>query len=191
MSVSSLRIATPLGRPKCRHSSTNFMSRSKIWMRLLERSATKRRPCESNASACGPMNSPGPPPSLPNDDTNLPSVVIADDAIAVLLRRGRPRPVAVGDDDVAVRRDRAGGRPDEGVVPGLRDARLAEREQHLALGAELEHLEAAARRARIVLERAAVARPEVAVAVPAEAVRLHEHACRRSWRRSCRWRRSA
>ena len=47
------------------------------------------------------------------------------DPIAVLLRARRARPVAVGDDDVAVRCDDARGRTDEGVGAGTRDARLA------------------------------------------------------------------
>ena len=58
----------------------------------------------------------------------------------------------------------------------LRDAGLAERQQHLAVGAELEQLKATPFGRGIVGERTAVARPEVAVAVLAESVRLHEHA---------------
>ena len=84
--------------------------------------------------------------------------------------------MSVGHDDVAVGRDRARGRTDEGVGAGLRDAGLAERQQHLAIGTELEQLEPAALRRRIVRERSAVARPEVAVAVLTESMRLHEHA---------------
>ena len=96
--------------------------------------------------------------------------------IAVLLRVGRPRPVTVSHDDVAVGRNRAGGRTDERIGACLRHARLAERQQHLPFRAELEQLEAPALRGGIVLERSAVARPEVAVAVLAESVGLHEHA---------------
>ena len=77
ISVSSARIVMPLGRPKCRHSSTKFRSSSRIWTRLFERSATNSRPCESNASACAPRNSPGPSPSRPTARTNSPSVVIS------------------------------------------------------------------------------------------------------------------
>ena len=48
-----------------------------ICTRLLDRSATNSRPCESKASACGPRNSPGPRPSVPTALTNVPSVVIS------------------------------------------------------------------------------------------------------------------
>ena len=133
----------PLGRPKCRHSSTNCMLRSKTCTRLFERSATNSRPCESNASACGPMNSPGAVPILPYSRDERAVRLEPHQPIAVLLRVGRPRPVPVGHDDVAVGRDRARGRTDERVGAGLRDAGLAERQQHLAVGAELEQLEAA------------------------------------------------
>ena len=130
----------PLGRPKWRHSSTNCMLRSKICTRLFERSATNRRPCESNASAWGPMNSPGAVPIFPYSATNVPVRLQPHQPIAILLRIGRSRPMPVGDDDFAVRRNRARGRTDERVGAGLRDARLAERQQHLPVGAELEQL---------------------------------------------------
>src|ERR1700693_2548733 len=42
-------------------------------MRLFVRSPTNSRPLESNASACGPSNSPGPVPFLPNSLINFPS----------------------------------------------------------------------------------------------------------------------
>src|SRR6185295_4497812 len=58
----------------------------------------------------------------------------------------------------------------------LRDTGFAQCEQHLPFRAELEQLESAALRRRIVLERSAVAGPEIAVAVLTESVRLHEHA---------------
>ena len=84
--------------------------------------------------------------------------------------------MSVGDDDVAVRRDRAGRRPDERVLTRLRHAGLAEREQHLALGAELEHLKAAAG-ALTALSANGPLSP--AQKLPSrsltEAVRLHEH----------------
>src|SRR5580692_6891823 len=42
-------------------------------MRLFERSPTKRRPFESNASACGALNSPGADPNLPHSLMYFPS----------------------------------------------------------------------------------------------------------------------
>ncbi len=44
-------------------------------MRLLSRSATNRRPCESSASACGTRNCPRAEPVPPHCVTNLPSRV--------------------------------------------------------------------------------------------------------------------
>src|SRR6185437_13946282 len=41
-------------------------------MRLLLRSATNSRPCESNASTCGPFSSPSPEPRWPKFLMNLP-----------------------------------------------------------------------------------------------------------------------
>src|SRR5882672_10112698 len=69
------RRATPLGRPNCVHCATNLPSCSRIWTRMLPRSATKSRPSESSVRSCGVLNSPGPEPHLPNDPTNLPSFV--------------------------------------------------------------------------------------------------------------------
>ena len=97
-----------------------------------------------------------------------------DQPVAVLLGGGGPRPVPVGDDDVAVRRHRAGRGADERVLPGRRHAGLPEAHQQLAVLAELVELEAAPGRRRIVPERTAVAGPQVAVAVHAEPVGLHD-----------------
>src|SRR5205807_5825529 len=63
------------------------------------------------------------------------------DAIAVLLRRGASRNVAIRHENIAIRCDRARGRPDEGVWTRLRHPRLAHRLQHLAVLIELEQLE--------------------------------------------------
>jgi hypothetical protein len=68
--------------------------------------------------------------------------------------------VAVGDHDVAVRRRPARRRLQERVGAGLRDARLAERQQQLAVLVELEDLVALhAGDARRLAERTAVDRP--------------------------------
>src|SRR4030081_1833500 len=48
--------------------------------------------------------------------------------------------VAIGNEDVAIGSRHHGGRRVELVVAGARDAGLAEREQDLAVRAELEHL---------------------------------------------------
>ena len=117
---------------------------------------------------------PGPLPADRLDE--LPVAGDPHQAVAVLLPAGRPRPVAVGDDDVAVRGDGARGRTDERILAGPRDARLAEAQQQLPVGAELVHLEAAAVRLRTVAERTAVARPQVAVVVHAQAVGRHDRA---------------
>ena len=117
---------------------------------------------------------PGPLPADRLDE--LPVLRYPHQAVAVLLPAGWPRPVAVGDDDVAVRGDGARRRTDERILARPRDARLAEAQQQLPVGAELVHLEAAAVRLRTVAERTAVARPQVAVVVHAEAVRRHDRA---------------
>ena len=92
-------------------------------------------------------------------------------AIAILLRIGRPRPVSISDDDVAVGRDCARGWTDEGgTAVSLRDTRLAKRQQHLAVGAELEHLMALAAAAE------AVDGPHVALAVHVNAMRKQHQA---------------
>src|SRR6516164_7415372 len=98
-------------------------------MRLLERSATNSRPCESMASRCGTLNSPGPDPFLPQVLSKLPS-------LANLTMRIGVAAMSVGDEDVAVGRDQHVGRRIEetGIIAG--HARYAERHQHLAVGAE-------------------------------------------------------
>ena len=134
----------PLGRPKWRHSSTNCMLRSKTCTRLFERSATNRRPCESNASACGPMNSPGRRAHL---------AVLARRTCRPSCSRTRRSPsccasVGRGQCPSATMMSPLGAiahavGPMNVSRAGLRDAGLAERQQHLAVGAELEQLEPA------------------------------------------------
>src|SRR5690606_37684218 len=96
--------------------------------------------------------------------------------VTLLLGARRARPVPVRDDDVAVRRDGARGRTDEGIRTGSGDAGLAEAEQQLAVLRELVKLKPAAARRRVLGERPAVARPKIAVVVHAETVCLHEQA---------------
>ena len=108
-------------------------------MRWLPRSATNRRPRESNASACGVRNSPGAEPILPHSLMYFPSFVnftmrpFAFGGRVVVLAA-----VAVGHEDVAVRRrdDIVGSLNVSGPLPATPG--LAERHQDLALGAELE-----------------------------------------------------
>src|SRR5450755_905453 len=70
--TSFLSMATSLGRPNCFHSAMNFPFESKIWTRLLPRSATKIRPWESIAIPCSWSNSPCPLPCLPQVKICLP-----------------------------------------------------------------------------------------------------------------------
>src|SRR5262249_17671864 len=94
---------------------------------------------------------------------------VEDQAIAILWIRFWPRPVTVGNHDVAVRRGVTPGRLQKRVVARLRHASLPEREQQLAVLIELEHLVALdAGHAGRISEWAAVDRPEISVAVLAE-----------------------
>src|SRR5438270_7610627 len=99
-----------------------------------------------------------------------------DNAVAVLLRHGGPRPVSIGDDQISVRRNRARGRAKKRIAARPGNACLAQGLQHLSVLIELEHLISAASSARNVGEGTAIARPEIAVAVLAKSVGLHEHA---------------
>ena len=94
------------------------MSLSKIWMRLFERSATNSRPWESSAERVRTHELARSASELAVVATNLPLRRVAHQPIAVLLRGRRPRPVSVGDEDVAVAAT-ARRRPDEGVGAGL------------------------------------------------------------------------
>ena len=102
-----------------------------------------------------------------------------DDAVVLAVA------VAVGHEDVAVRRDDDVGRLIEEIGTGAADARLAERHQHLAVGAELEDLMA------LAVLAARVGHPEVAVAVHGRAVREDEHALAPATRAACRSRRTS
>src|SRR5579862_9447632 len=84
---------------------------------------------------------------------------IFDDAVVGLVA------VAVGDEDIAVRRDHDVGRPVELVIAIAGDARLADRHQHPPIGTELYRRFAAA------IAGLAVGDPDIAVAVGAEAMR--------------------
>src|SRR5262249_39982791 len=99
-----------------------------------------------------------------------------NDAVAVLLRDARARPVSIGDDQVSVGRDCTSRGTEECVAARFRHTRLAQGLEQLPILIELEHLIAAARRSRGIGERAAVASPEISVAILAESVRLYEHA---------------
>src|SRR5213595_3845207 len=99
----------------------------------------------------------------------LPVAREPDQAIAVLLRVRRAWPVAIGDQDVAVRRRAARRRLEERVLAGLADAGLAEREQQLPVLIELENLVPLHARVGRIVERSAVSRPEVSVLVLTEA----------------------
>ena len=174
INVSSLRIDTPLGRPKCRHSSTNAKFSSSTCTRLLERSATNSRPRESNANACGPMNWPGPEPRLPTARTKVPSGfsrTMRSPSCCALAGRGQC-PSATRMSPFAATAQAVG--PMKVSVPAARDACLTEAEQELAVLRELVQLKAATLGRRVLGERSAVADPEVAVMIHAEAVALHE-----------------
>ena len=165
----------PLGRPKWRHSSTKFRSPSRTCTRLFDRSATKSRPCESNASACGPMNSPGPSPIRPTARTNSPAVVISTSrSPSCWASEGRGQcPSATMMLPLGATAHAVG--PMKVSSPAADTPAWPRAHQQLAVLAELVELEAAPRRRRVVAERAAVAGPQVAVAVHAEAVGLDDH----------------
>src|SRR5262252_1828063 len=77
--------------------------------------------------------------------------------------------VSVADENVAIGRDQNRGRSVEGVWTVACRSGLAEREQDLAVGAELENLMAFA------VLALGVGNPDVAVAVDKNSVRKHEH----------------
>ncbi len=135
--MTSLRsIASPLVRPNSGYSAIDLPSLVRIWTRWLWRSATTSRPCESNSSACGVRNSPGPVPVLPMTAQELSGAVEHRDAADQVGIRDVG--VALGHVDVAVGRigDDVGrlGQRLRRIAP---HARLAERQQHLAVRAEL------------------------------------------------------
>src|SRR5215472_10757904 len=154
----------PLGRPNCPHSARNFPSWSKIWMRSFERSATNSRPLESMARAWGMFEF----------TLSLARFAPGLDEFSVLRElhdaRVRLLSVSVGDEDVAIGRDQDVGRPIEGLGPFARDPRLAQRHQHLSIGAELDD------RVALAVAASAVGHPDVAIPVREQAVRPIDHA---------------
>ena len=148
-------------------------------MRWLWRSATISRPFESNSSACGVRNSPGPGSGLADDPEEL-SVLVEHRDASDQIRIGHVG-VALGDVDVAVARighdvGRVGQRFGR-IAP---HARLPERHQDLAVGAELDDdasLVAFAGKLRELVgaRGSRVGHPHVAVAIDMDAVRPHEH----------------
>src|SRR5262249_33173602 len=78
--------------------------------------------------------------------------------------------VSVSDEDVAIGRDHDVGRPIEGVRPVARDAGLAQRHQHLSIGAELDD------RVALAVVASAVGHPDVAIPVREQAVWPIDHA---------------
>src|SRR5206468_13081878 len=75
-----------------------------------------------------------------------------DEAVAVLRSLRRARPMAVGNQDVDGWCGAARHRLEKGVGAGLGYAGLAQRQEELAFGTELEHLVPAHARVRRVTE---------------------------------------
>jgi hypothetical protein len=80
-------------------------------------------------------------------------------AITILLRRGWTRPMAIGNENVAVGSFNAGGGFNEGVLARFRYARFSKGEQQFAVGAEFENLVAFDPCGRAIVERSAIERP--------------------------------
>ena len=149
---------------------------SKISMRWFPRSATKRRPCESNASAWGVRNSPCRVPIRPHSRMNVPSGAnfrmrpVAPDSRPAAIARGGGHALAavsVRDVDAAVRPGDHVVRLVELVRAGSRLARRAEAHQQLAVRAELVDLMPLGPR----LVPREVGHPDVAAGVHVDAVR--------------------
>src|ERR1039457_6344447 len=60
-------------QPRLLHCRRNLPVLSKIWMRLFSRSLTYTVSCESTATECGMLNSPGAAPRLPHAKRYFPS----------------------------------------------------------------------------------------------------------------------
>ena len=145
-------------------------------MRLFERSATNRRPCESNARACGPMNSPGPVPCRPTASMNSPSLVIRtrrSPSCCPLAGRGQ-WPSAMMMSPFAATAHAVG--PMNVSSPARETPALPRLSSSSPSGLNLCIWKPRPVRLRTVAERTAVARPQVAVVVHAEAVRRHDRA---------------
>ena len=108
-------------------------------------------------------NSPGPEPFVPQVLMNLPSLVNHDARVGVAA-------MAVGNEDVAVRRGHDGRWRIELIGTAAGGVRFAERHQDLAVGAELENLVAFAAAAE------PVGHPHVALAVDVQTVREQQQA---------------
>src|SRR5437867_1958325 len=162
MSFRSMKI--PLGRPNCFHSSKNFPSWSKIWMRLLLRSPTNNLPVESIAIAWSSANSPLAVPFLPQALMNFPSF----ENLTMRALESPPCPSATKISPFGAVTT-AEGRLIEGVRTVSCNSCLTEHEQDLSIRIELNDLMA------LVVFFLCVSHPHVAVFVDMHAVREHEH----------------
>ena len=148
-------------------------------MRWLWRSATISRPFESNSSACGVRNSPGPVPALPMMRRNFPLLVEYRDSPD---QSGiRHIGMALGDVHVAIARighDVGGVGQRFGRISA--HARLSQRHQDLAFGTELDDNASLVLFAGKLLElvgarRSRVGHPHIPVAIDMDAMRPDEH----------------
>src|ERR1700745_2151363 len=119
----------PLGIPNWCHVARYFPSWSKIWIRVLDRSHTNRRPRLSMAMQCAVRNSPGAYPVFPQALMNFPSFAYFT---MRLFDRGAPREK----NPPLGRRAAPGGRA-KLILTAPRHSGLAERHQHGSVGAEL------------------------------------------------------
>src|SRR2546429_494262 len=103
-------------------------------MRSFERSPTNSLPLESMARAWGTSNSPCPLPALPQALMDFPSLGDFPDPGVGLLA------VAVGDKNVAVGGVHNCRRGVDLMGPVTNPPRLAEPQQYLPVGTELDHL---------------------------------------------------
>src|SRR5471032_528860 len=130
-------------------------------MRLLERSATKTRPRESIATACGRLNSPGPLPFLPQALMKRPSFVYFTTRAFTCPSVTKMSPLAATATSVGPL-NVYGPSPATPFVPMVI--------RSLVAGEFVDQL--AVRPFLVVL---AVGHPEIAVAVDANAMRPDEH----------------
>ena len=130
----------PLGRLNCVHCSRKLPSRSKIWIRLLLRSPTNRRPLRVERERVRLIEFAGPGAGLaPSLDRGVPSFenFRISDAPWPCPCETKMSPLPATIDVVRL----------EEVLRVDASARLAERQQQLAVRAELEHLMAFGRAA--------------------------------------------
>ena len=148
-------------------------------MRWLWRSATISRPLESNSSACGVRNSPGPVPVLPMILRNFP--FLSNTEMRPIEIGIRHVGMALGDVDVAI--GRVGhdvGRIGQGFGRISPHAGLPERHQDLAFGAELDdHAPFACFSGKLLevvgARGSRVGHPHISLSIDVDAVRPHEH----------------